>query len=119
MKIQGIQTKYGTITEKNGWYYISSNEHGHRGKALHRVIFEDYHKCTLLPEANIHHRNFNKHDNRIENLVLLSASEHQQIHKAHYKPHEQHRQAISEGLKGRKLDIIHRINLKRSHTKHE
>jgi len=108
MRIKSIQTKYGTITEKHGWYYVSSNEHGHR------VIFEDYHKCTLLPWANIHHRNFNKHDNRIENLQLLSASEHQKIHKAIYRPSEQHKQAISNGLKGRKLDIIHRINLRRS-----
>ena len=112
-----VQTKYGTVTEKNGWYYISSNEHGHRGKALHRVIFEDYHKCTLLPHANIHHRNFNKHDNRIENLQLLSASERQKIHKAIYKPSEMHKKAISKGLKGRKLDIIHRINLRRSKRK--
>lgn len=114
MIVKNIQTKYGTVTEKNGWYYISSNEHGHRGKALHRVIFEDYHKCTLLPEANIHHRNFNKHDNRIENLQLLSASEHQKIHKALYQPSDEHKKAISNGLKGRKLDIIHRINLRRS-----
>lgn len=114
MRIKSIQTKYGTITEKHGWYYVSSNEHGHRGKALHRVIFEDYHKCTLLPWANIHHRNFNKHDNRIENLQLLSASEHQKIHKALYKPSEMHKKAISKGLKGRKLDVIHRINLRRS-----
>lgn len=116
MRIPSIQTKYGTVTEKNGWYYISSNEHGHRGKALHRVIYEDYHKCTLLPHANIHHRNFDKHDNRID-LQLLSASEHQKIHKAIYKPSEQHKQAISNGLKGRKLDIIHRINLRRSKRK--
>lgn len=34
MKFKGFYTKYGTVTEKNGWYYISSNEHGHRGKAL-------------------------------------------------------------------------------------
>jgi len=109
-----VRTKYGTVTEKNGWYYVSSNEHGHRGKALHRVIFEDYHRCTLLPQANIHHRNFNKHDNRIENLQLLSASEHQKIHKAIYRPGDEHRKAISNGLKGRKLDILHRINLRRS-----
>lgn len=109
-----VRTKYGTVTEKNGWYYISSNEHGHRGKALHRVIYEDYHKCTLLPWANIHHRNFNKHDNRIENLQLLSASEHQKIHKAICRPSDEHRKAISNGLKGRKLDILHRINLRRS-----
>ena len=114
MRVHSIQTKYGTVTEKNGWYYISSNEHGHRGKALHRVIFEDYHRCILLPHANIHHRNFDKHDNRIENLQLLSASEHQKIHKARYKPSKEHCEAISKGLKGRKLDVIHRINLRRS-----
>lgn len=117
MRIKDIQTKYGTITEKNGWYYISSNEHGHRGKALHRVIYEDYHHCTLLPHANIHHKDFNKHNNNIDNLILLTASEHQKIHKAHYQPHAQHQEAISEGLKGRELSIIHRINLRRSRRK--
>ena len=113
MRIKSIQTKYGTITEKNGWYYVSSNECGHRGKALHRVIFEDYHQCTLLPWANIHHKDFNKHNNSIENLQLLSASEHQKIHKALYRPHKQHKEAISKGLKGRKLSVIHKINLRK------
>ena len=110
-----MKTKFGNATiHPNGHYRITSGKEGNHGKMLHRLIYEDYHKCTLLPWANIHHRNFNKHDNRIENLQLLSASDHQKIHKAIYRPSKEHKKAISNGLKGRKLSVIHKINLRRS-----
>lgn len=53
----------------------------------HRIIWEEYYNVCLLPWAEIHHKNIgnlpkweNKHDNRIENLELLSKAEHRRLH---------------------------------------
>lgn len=42
----------------------------------HRLIWEEYHKAILLPWAIVHHINGNKQDNRIENLEVMSISDH-------------------------------------------
>lgn len=42
----------------------------------HRLVWEAYHKCCLLAHAIIHHKNGLKTDNRIENLVLMTQSQH-------------------------------------------
>jgi len=45
----------------------------------HRLVYEEYHKCSLLPWADIHHKNKNKQDNRIENLELISHGRHSRV----------------------------------------
>ena len=76
-----IQTKYGTATlQKNGYYYITSRKEGNYKKLLHRLIYEDYWKVTLLPIANIHHINEDKTDNRIENLEIIHRDNHIGLH---------------------------------------
>ena len=37
----------------------------------------------LTPQEHVHHKNENPKDNRIENLEILSKSEHIKIHKPH------------------------------------
>jgi HNH endonuclease len=34
------------------------------------------------PDENVHHKNKDKHDNRDENVVIISSEEHQQLHAA-------------------------------------
>lgn len=46
----------------------------------HRLVYEEYYKCCLLPWAEIHHINENKKDNRIQNLMTLSTSQHVALH---------------------------------------
>ena len=46
----------------------------------HRLIYEEYYKCCLLPWIHLHHINGDKKDNRIENLQPLTASQHMKIH---------------------------------------
>lgn len=72
-----ISTKWGNAYLCNGYYRISSMEH--RGKRLHRLIYEDYHKCTLLSNAHIHHLDGDTTNNNINNLKLVSPSEHAKI----------------------------------------
>ena len=42
----------------------------------HRLVYEEYYKCCLLPWIDIHHKNKQKDDNRIENLIPMTKSEH-------------------------------------------
>lgn len=60
--------------------YVNLIRNGKRFKE-HRVIYEQYHKCCLLPKTDIHHINGNKLDNRIENLEVLSRKDHARFHR--------------------------------------
>lgn len=47
---------------------------------LHRIIMENHIGRILNVNEVVHHKNFNKNDNRIENLELMSRSEHTKLH---------------------------------------
>ena len=55
---------------------------GKTGRREHRIVWENYYHEKLSPKEVIHHINFIKTDNRIENLWKYpNASEHIKIHK--------------------------------------
>jgi hypothetical protein len=73
-------------TCKSGGYLYCRTEPPHPKEnsnglyPLHRVIVENY-ICRLLhPSEDVHHINENKLDNRIENLEVLSKSDHAKKH---------------------------------------
>lgn len=45
----------------------------------HRLIYEQHYNCCLLPWIEIHHKNRDKLDNRIENLLPVTTSEHLEL----------------------------------------
>ena len=47
---------------------------------VHRLIWEEYFNCCLLPWIDLHHINENKSDNRIENLEPLLKADHSSLH---------------------------------------
>lgn len=47
--------------------------------AQHRLIYEEYYNCCLLPTTEIHHINGIKNDNRMENLQPLTTSQHTRL----------------------------------------
>lgn len=78
-----LPTKFGTATlgKTDKYFRITSNKEGNINKLLHRLIYEDYYGVTLLDETIIHHIDENKLNNRIDNLVAVSKTEHAYIHK--------------------------------------
>ena len=63
-----------TLDEKSG-YYQNSTIH----KSLHRFVWEE--NNGVIPKGyEIHHIDFNKSNNHISNLIMLSKEEHLEIH---------------------------------------
>lgn len=73
-----METKFGHVYQrKDGYYQISSGEH--QGKLLHRLIYEE--TFGPIPEGfHIHHLDNDKNNNALENLVLISKSNHHKLH---------------------------------------
>lgn len=76
-----IKTEYGnaSIDESKGYYVITNGEN--TGKLLHRLVFEDYHNCTLDSNDVIHHADFDKLNNHPSNLICMSKKAHNILHK--------------------------------------
>lgn len=100
---------------KNNYKKLSfgKDENGKRiRKQEHRYIMEQYLGRKLNKDEVVHHINGKKYDNRIENLQVMSRSEHIKVHNLPGN--------ISEETK-RKLSKLftHRIGVNRSKTKEE
>lgn len=63
--------------------HLTANSDGYI--AEHRWNYEQFLGRLLLSEEHIHHVNGNKQDNRIENLEILSPTEHQYRHREDIK----------------------------------
>ncbi len=61
--------------------YVRYFEKG-RTQYLHRYVMEEYLGRRLSREEHVHHINHDKKDNRIENLQIISNSEHGKLHLA-------------------------------------
>lgn len=118
------------ISNCNGWKNISRNTqpkgrivNGYRAVTLGRKEREiSYHVLVAkaFPEicgewfegCQVHHKNFDKLDNRPENLVVLSAEEHLKLHynmlpESFRKASEKRSAAISKALKGKTREDKH------------
>ena len=69
----------GAFLGKDG--YIRDRKEG-KYAFQHRMVMEAHIGRGLLPTETVHHINRIRSDNRIENLKLMSRSEHQRVHAA-------------------------------------
>lgn len=68
----------------------------------HRYIMEQYLGRELARDEVVHHKDGDKSNNKIENLELMSLSEHTRQHQTGNTPSEETRQKLSEASTGHK-----------------
>lgn len=109
IEVFNIETEFGTagISDK-GYYRITSVKEGNCGKYLHRLIYEKY-KGDIPKGYVVHHINGNRIDNSIENLELLTRTDHSKLHMENFT--DEHRNKISEARKGMKFSEEHKRHI--------
>ena len=76
--------KGGKIITTAGYQYEYIGNEKYRPE--HRLVMEKHLSKKLFRNEVVHHINENKLDNRIENLMILSNSEHMKLHHPKGKP---------------------------------
>ena len=90
-----------------GYRYIST---GHSTKiSLQRKLMQEHLGRKLEKYEQVHHMNGDKLDNRIENLMLLTWSEHTKLH------HSMRKQEIDK-LRGRIVELEKELNEIKNNT---
>ena len=74
-----IKTEFGTGYIKDGYIRISSIKQGNHGQYLHRLVYEKHHG-KLSDGMVVHHKNGNKLDNSLDNLIAMPLKEHVHHH---------------------------------------
>jgi len=76
--------KGGKWQDEDGYWHIRVPNHPFKDKSgyvlRHRLVYEEYYNCILLPWIEIHHIDKNTENNNIENLMPVTKSEHIRIH---------------------------------------
>src|SRR6185295_6832920 len=96
----------GGRTAVHGYVLVAApwHPHAYQGRYVmeHRLLMEQAIGRLLLKNEHVHHINGNRADNRLENLILLTSSEHGNLHNPKGKPvSDIARQRMSEAAKKR------------------
>lgn len=78
----GVNKYYDKVWRQwtiNKQWYVDTHLRWDR-KYAHRRIMEEYLWRELLPNEIVHHKNWDKSDNKIENLEVMTREEHSKLH---------------------------------------
>lgn len=74
----------GRVERSSGYVGVRKPDHPYASKdgyvMEHRLVMEEQLGRYLKPDEDVHHINHNKKDNRPENLMVISKSEHSKFH---------------------------------------
>jgi hypothetical protein len=93
-----IETKYGTACLDGDYWRISSVKEGNRNKKVCRLVLEEELGRPIKDGYDCHHKDFNKQNDTKENLIEISHSEHQILHKKGINKTSEHKSNISKTL---------------------
>lgn len=81
-RIEYLKTKKGdkAYAWKGGWMQRGYLLQGAEKKPLHRKVMEEFLRRPLTDKEQVHHKDHNRLNNSIDNLVVLSPSEHAKLH---------------------------------------
>lgn len=71
---------YSFRRDKKTGYFLSAQKIGGKRQRLHRYVWETENNVTIPKGYDIHHKDGNKLNNDISNLILLARDEHQSLH---------------------------------------
>lgn len=69
-----------SVEAGTGYLVCTTSEKGKRRKRLHEVLWEEKYGREVPPGCVIHHLDWDKTNNTIENLVCLTIKEHERVH---------------------------------------
>ena len=82
-----------------GYWMIWKPEHplAHKNGYIpeHRLVIMEHLGRLLKKNEVVHHKNHNKTDNRIENLIVMPRKVHQSLHNKGKKKTEEHKKKLS------------------------
>lgn len=112
-KAQGREYRGPTTKNFGGGRYLKTTVNG-KTVSVHRLVMEQTLGRKLLENEVVHHINGNKKDNRPENLVVMSASEHSRLENLGKKLTQEHKEKVSKSLIGnqRRKGIPHTPEIK-------
>lgn len=76
---RGELTAVGFSLKPNGYFEHTRGEH--KGRLVHDVIMEKIIGRRLLPGECVHHKDENKQNNSVDNLRLMTRSDHTKLHR--------------------------------------
>ena len=69
-----------SVEAGTGYLVCTTSEKGKRRKRLHEVLWEEKYGREVPKGCVIHHLDWNKNNNIVENLVCLTVEEHERVH---------------------------------------
>ena len=77
---------------------------------VHRAVMEEHIGRKLGRYEVVHHINGNIHDNRLENLRMMSLSEHSKMHRIGSAKSDEAKKKLSITTTGRQLPTLWKLN---------